>query len=60
MTIKSELERQRLSYMAFRYDSGTSMFQGYDGSAWKYLDKLRYNSGTPAFLKAGMDRHGVP
>jgi len=44
MTIKSELDRQRLSYSAFRYDSGTGMFQGYDGSSWKYLDKLRYNS----------------
>ena len=49
MTIKSELDRQRLSYSAFRYDSGTGMFQGYDGSSWKYLDKLRYNSGTSLF-----------
>ena len=49
MTIKSELDRQRLSYMAFRYDAGTGMFQGYDGSSWKYLDKLRYNSGTSLF-----------
>lgn len=49
MTIKSELDRQRLSYMAFRYDVGTGMFQGYDGSSWKYLDKLRYNGGTSLF-----------
>lgn len=49
MTIKSELDRQRLSYSAFRYDSGTGMFQGYDGSTWKYLDKLKYNSGTSLF-----------
>jgi len=49
MTIKSELDRQRLSYSAFRYDSGTGMFQGYDGSSWKYLDKLRYNAGTSLF-----------
>ena len=49
MTIKSELDRQRLGYIAFRYDSGTGMFQGYDGSTWKYLDKLRYNAGTSLF-----------
>jgi len=46
MTVKSELDRLRLSYVAFRYDAGTGMFEGYDGSSWKKLDKVRYNAGT--------------
>jgi hypothetical protein len=46
MTIKSELDRLRLSYIAFRYDVVTGMFEGYDGTSWKHLDKVRYNAGN--------------
>jgi len=46
MTVKSELDRQRLSYIAFKYDSGSGTFQGYDGSTWKIIDKVRYNVGV--------------
>ena len=49
MSIKSELDRQRLTYTAFKYDAGTGMYQGYNGTSWSYLDKLRYNSGTSLF-----------
>ena len=49
MTVKSELDRQRLSYIAFKYDSGSNTFQGYDGSVWKIIDNVRYNSGSGLF-----------
>ena len=49
MTVKSELDRQRLSYIAFKYDSGSNTFQGYDGTIWKIIDNVRYNSGSGLF-----------